>query len=312
MLNALAQGLGELLALLYDLIPNYGVAIILLTLGVRIAMLPLAVKQAHIMQAARPQQERMRKLQPELKKIREKHAGDRQKQYEETQKLFKDNEVNQFAGLQGCLPTLIQAPIWFGMYRVLAACGSSLRMKCKVGTTGTYFLPAGSALKAAILAGSATFMGMRLGVSPSQAFKSFGPLGAAPYLLLMALMGVTTWYQQSQMTKAQPSVDPQQEAMMKAFKIMPLLFVVWSWTFPTGLTLYWTFSNLWTIGQQYILLKKYGPEAPPRVQRKDRLPGQAAAATPETLIPPTSSSPNGSAKPKGSGARKKKKKRSRR
>lgn len=311
MLNALAQGLGELLALLYDFVPNYGVAIILLTLGVRIAMLPLAVKQAHIMQAARPQQERMRKLQPELKKIREKYAGDRQKQYEETQKLFKDNEVNQFAGLQGCLPTLIQAPIWFGMYRVLAACGSSLRLKCKAGTTGTYFLPAGSALKAAILAGSATFMGMKLGVSPSQAFSNEGPIGAAPYLLLIALMGVTTWYQQAQMTKAQPSVDPQQEAMMKAFKIMPLLFVVWSWTFPTGLTLYWTFSNLWTIGQQYILLKKYGPEAPPRVQRKDRVLAEPAPA-PENLTTPTPSSPNGSTKPKGSGARKKKKKRSRR
>lgn len=311
MLNALAQGLGELLALLYELIPNYGVAIILLTLVVRIAMLPLAVKQAHIMQAARPQQERMRKLQPELKRIREKHAGDRQKQYEETQKLFKENEVNQFAGLQGCLPTLIQAPIWFGMYRVLAACGPSLRRKCKLGTTGTYFLPAGSALKTAILAGSATFMGMKLGVSPSQAFSAEGPIGAAPYLLLIVLMGVTTWYQQSQMTRAQPSVDPQQEAMMKAFKIMPLLFVVWSWTFPTGLTLYWTFSNLWTIGQQFILLKKYGPEAPPRVTRSEKAKTQAAA-TPEIVVSERQASTNGTAKPKGSGARKKKRKRSRR
>lgn len=314
-MDPLYNGVGQLLAYLYDLAPNYGVAIILLTITVRLAMLPLAVKQAHMMQKARPHQEKLRKIQPELKKIREKYKEDRQKQYEETQKLMKEHEVNQFAGLGGCLPLLVQMPIFIAMYRVLGACSKVLKRGqiCPPTATGTKYLPAGSALKAAIVAGSssATFLTMNLGLHPSAAFKQFGLAGALPYYGVVALMGLTMWYQQKQTMRMQPPADPQQAAMMKPLQYFWILFVWFSLNFPVGLTVYWLVSNTWTIGQQYILLKRYGPGAAPKGAAprggspKDKEPDKGLAIESKASSKPAPS--NGQpARPKGSGAKKKK------
>lgn len=316
-MDPIIKGVGQLLAYLFDLVPNYGIAIILLTVTVRLAMVPLAVKQAHMMQKARPHQEKMRKLQPELKKIREKYRDDRQKQYEETQKLMKEHEVNQFAGLGGCLPMLVQLPIFYAMYKVLGSCSTKIgRGKiCPPEQTGILYLPAGSALRTAIAGGSgaATFLGMNLGLHPSAAYSTLGLAGAWPYYLLVGLMGLTMWYQQKQTMRLQPPADPQQAAMMKPLQYFWILFVWFSLNFPVGLTLYWVTSNTWTIGQQYILLKRYGPDAPPRAPKvkggdpaapdgatgPDKAAGKAASKAP-------TAAPNGQpGRPKGSGAKKK-------
>lgn len=310
-MDPIIKGVGQLLAYLFDLVPNYGVAIILLTITVRLAMVPLAVKQAHMMQKARPHQEKLRKLQPELKKIREKHRDDRQKQYEETQKLMKEHEVNQFAGLGGCLPMLVQLPIFYAMYKVLGSCTAKIgRGKiCPPEQTGILYLPVGSALRTAIAGGSAaaTFLGMNLGLHPSAAYSTLGLAGAWPYYLLVGLMGLTMWYQQKQTMRLQPPTDPQQAAMMKPLQYFWILFVWFSLNFPVGLTLYWVTSNAWTIGQQYILLKRYGPDAQPRTPRQAKgsapAAGRASDKEPEKAAP---ASPNGQPRrPKGSGAKKK-------
>lgn len=109
--GALLRGLGQALAFFYDLIPSYGAAIILLTIAVRLLILPLAIKQTRSMQA-------MGKLQPKLKEIQRKHKGNRQKISEETMKLYKEHRVNP---LGGCLPLLLQLPIFFALFSVLRA-----------------------------------------------------------------------------------------------------------------------------------------------------------------------------------------------
>ncbi len=100
---------GTALAFLYDIVRNYGVAIILLTILIRIILLPLTLKQTRSMQA-------MQKIQPLVKEIQKKYKGNRQKMNEELMKVYRENRVNP-AG--GCLPLLMQLPVFFALYAVL-------------------------------------------------------------------------------------------------------------------------------------------------------------------------------------------------
>ena len=107
----LARGFGWLLEALYAVIPNYGIAIILLTIGVRIVTTPLTVKQMKSM-------ERLRRIQPQMKELQEKYADDRQKQSEELMALYKREGVNP---LGGCFPMLLQLPVFVGLFYALRA-----------------------------------------------------------------------------------------------------------------------------------------------------------------------------------------------
>lgn len=271
MFNDVVHGMGRLLAYFYDLIPIYGVGIILLTILVRLAMIPLAVKQAHIMEKNRGNAEKMRKLLPEVKKIKEKYRDDKARQYEEQKKLYDQHEVNMLGGLSGCLPMLVQMPIFLAMYQVLSGC-NKLFGSGRACTLG-FHLPDGSALKSAILEGRARFLGMNLNLRPSEVLQDGGLLTALPYYVLIAVMGYTMWYQTRQMMKAQPVVDPQMAQTQKIMQFMPLLLVFASFNFPVGLTVYWSATNIWSIAQQYVLMRKVGPLAPPREAAAPRSPG---------------------------------------
>lgn len=296
--NALLSGLGQALAFFYDLIPNYGVAIILLTVAVKIVTLPLTIKSTKSMQA-------MQKMQPEIKRIQAKYKGDRQKVQEETMKLYSEHGVNP-AG--GCLPLLLQMPVFFALFQVFQRCGVALRGEpCPPNQIGVATLPAGSALRVAIVGGHAGFLGMQLGLSPLAAYRVDGVLAAVPYFLLILFMAATSWYQQKQMSASQTGPPNPQTQMIS--RVMVLVFPVLAVNWPIALTLYWTVNNLWTIGQQYFLLgdnKRGGSWLA-------RLP---APLGPRTPIAPTGEAGGGnpgpsssSGKHKGSGARKGKKRR---
>jgi YidC/Oxa1 family membrane protein insertase len=107
--DSLLEGLGAILAFFYDVIPSYGVAIILLTILVRVVLLPLTIRQTRSMQA-------MQSLQPKVKELQRKYKGNRQKLNEETMKLYKEHQVNP---LGGCLPLLLQLPVFFALFSVL-------------------------------------------------------------------------------------------------------------------------------------------------------------------------------------------------
>ncbi len=277
--QGLLDGIGWVLARLYELIPNYGVTIILLTVAIRVVLLPLGIKQIKSMQA-------MQTIQPKVKAIQQKYKGQKQKQQEETMKLYKEHGVNPFSG---CWPVLLQFPILISMYSVLRYPqhpphlpeSSVLRTKIEAQifegkpVDGTDFVGT-NLLCSALQAGRETKI-----VDPQDKTRtitldcgSSGIPTRIPYYVFAVLMFATTYYQQRQMQKASPpgASSQQQQALLK---VMPLMFGVFGFTFPAGLVVYWTTSNFWQIGQQYFMLKAghigpgvKGPEAGPKPAKK--------------------------------------------
>jgi YidC/Oxa1 family membrane protein insertase len=291
----LLSGFGWCLAQIYDLVPNYALAIIILTLLIRILLLPFGIKQIKSMQ-------HMQALQPKIKELQRRFKNNKQKQQEETMKLYREAGVNP---LGGCLPLLLTFPFLIAMYAVLrppllapttAPDGSSAyvvvnnhlpedsqlfrnvvthqkldvagaSLQCSLATSGSQVqlkdthgqpIPAGLQIlgpdNQALPFDAVTQSTLDCGTSKFP--------DAIPYVLLIALMVGSGFYQQRQMTKANPpsaQTGPQQAVM----KYMPLLFLVWGWQFPAGLVLYWTTSNAIQVAQQTILLRAghIGPEA---------------------------------------------------
>ena len=245
MFDSLYRLLGQVISFFFNLVPNYGVAIILLTIFVRLVLLPLTIKQTKSMQA-------MQKLQPQMKELQAKYKGDKQRLNEEMMKLYKTHQVNP---LGGCLPLVLQFPVFIALFRVLNSCGVKVAKgkACPAAAIGTKYLPVGSAILATIQKGNTSFLGMKMGTSPAEIISTAGLVAAIPYLVLLALMGITTWYQTKQAQGAQPPGANNQMAIVG--KIMPIMLIVFSYRFPVGVSIYWVVSNLWTIGQQHVLLR---------------------------------------------------------
>ncbi len=240
--HGLLSGLGSVLSFFYDLLPSYGVAIVLLTVFVRVLLLPLTIKQTRSMQ-------QMQQIQPKVKELQRKYKGNRQKLNEELMKLYKEHQVNP---LGGCLPLLLQLPVFFALYQVLTGGG------------GIQHLPDGSSLKAAIVGGQERFLSMNLACSPAAAMNpdalpsldcGAGGVGAAiPYFVMMALMVGTMFYQQKQMQKA--STGPQAANMKLMTTIMPAFLGVISYSIAAGVLVYWVTTNVWQIAQQQVMLNR--------------------------------------------------------
>ena len=255
----------------YALVQNYGLAIILLTVAVRVLLLPLSIKQTRSMRE-------MQRIQPEVKKIQAKHKGDRQKINEEMMALYKEHGVNPFGG---CLPLLMQFPVFIALYRLISTplgyMGYRLEGNDWVprSVSGLMEQVQGSALARGLDTAHVqvnSFLGIfRLDCTPRDVYAEAGGcdgglVGFIPYLILILLMGFTTYYQQRQM-QAQRGPNASQDAgaqqMQMMMKIMPLMLMFFSFTFAAGLTLYWLTTNVWSIGQQYLMLRVAPHEALP-------------------------------------------------
>lgn len=202
----------KLLNFFHELIPNYGVAIILLTLLVRIVTFPLTIGQTK--SAAR-----MAQHAPAIRQIREKHKGNPQKANLEMMEYYRKNGINPLSGVLGCFPILLQMPIFIALFNVL---GRALELK------------------------DARFFGWISDLSyPDVILPAF----KVPYLfpigltVLPFLMALTMYFQMKLTIK-----DPQQKFMIW---MMPIMMFVFSCSFPSGLVLYWTVSNLFTIAQTH-------------------------------------------------------------
>ncbi len=199
-------------------IPNYGIAIIILTLISRLIFWPLAQKSYKSMND-------MRKVQPLMQEIREKYKDDKVRLNQETMALYRTYKINP---LGGCLPMLIQLPVFFALYRMLYQ---------------------------AIELRHAPFFGWINDLSAPDRLFDFGfkiPFMEAPYGIpvLTLIMGATMLLQQ----KMSPAPgDPTQAKMMM---LMPVVFTVIFINFPSGLVLYWLFSNLVSVAQQYFTQKR--------------------------------------------------------
>ncbi|MDQ4124768.1 MAG: YidC/Oxa1 family membrane protein insertase [Actinomycetota bacterium] len=291
------------LAGFYALIPSYGLAIILLTLAVRLLLLPLSIKQTKSMRE-------MQAIQPEIKRIQAKHKGDRQKMNEELMALYKEHGVNPFGG---CLPLLMQFPVLIGLFYVIrdplkymgdivadSALADGLR---EIPIQINSFL--GIHLNCSA---NGTLTGQHdAGEGQAALFEACGSglVTALPYLALVLVMGFTTYYQQKQMQKSTPN-SPQAQQMQMITKIMPLLLMVFSFNFPAGVVIYWVTTNLWTIVQQRVILAAHPPVvlgagggATLPKKGSPKTPSTAKAATPNAA----KTSPNGGKQPAKAGSK---------
>lgn len=219
MFDILAKPCLWLMNFFYSIIPNYGVAIIILTILMKILLWPLGVKSYKSMNE-------MKKLQPIMAEIREKHKGDKKKMNEEIMGLYKTYKINPMGG---CLPMIAQIPVFFALYRMLYE---------------------------AIELRHAPFFGWITDLSaPDRLFNfSFSiPFMQPPYGIpvLTLVMGGTMLLQQ----KMTPSPgDPAQAKMMM---LMPVVFTFIFINFSSGLVLYWLVNNVLSISQQYYITKKF-------------------------------------------------------
>lgn len=195
---------------LYNFIPNYGIVIILITVLIKLAFWPLSHQSSKSMKT-------MQKLQPKLEKIKEKYGNDREAMNRELMQLYKTYKVNPMGG---CLPMLIQIPVFFALYKVLL---QSIELR------------------------HAPFMFWINDLSAPDRLMIPGfdlpYIGGIPVLTL--LMGVSMYFQQKMTTT---TTDPTQ-AMI--FKFMPVIFTVMFISFPSGLVLYWFVNNILSMAQQY-------------------------------------------------------------
>lgn len=194
----LGKPLFVVLKFFYRYIPSYGIAIILLTILIKIVFIPLTHSSYKSMKG-------MQQLQPEMQMLRKKYKDDPPKMNQEVMLLYKRHKVNP---LGGCLPMLVQIPVFFALYRVLLG---------------------------AIELRGASFLYL-----PDLSAKD-------PYYISPILMGLTMFIQQK-MTPT--SGDPKQKQLMM---FMPIIFTIMFLNFPTGLVIYFLFSNLLTIAQQYYI-----------------------------------------------------------
>ena len=208
-----------------SVVHNFGVTILILTVLVRLAFFPLANKQFASMA-------KMKKLQPQMEQLRERYKDDKVRQQQELMELYKRERVNPIAG---CLPILLQLPVFFALYKVLFI---TIDMR------------------------HAPFFGWIKDLSapdPTSLFNLFGLLPfAVPEFLHIGvwplIMGITMWLQM-QLNPQQP--DPLQQQI---FSWMPVLFTFLLASFPAGLVIYWAWSNILSLAQQSYIMKKQGAE----------------------------------------------------
>ncbi|MFO7709236.1 MAG: membrane protein insertase YidC [Desulfobacterales bacterium] len=220
MFDFLAKPCLWLMNKIYGVMPNYGLAIIVLTILTKVLLWPLGTKSYKSMS-------QMKKLQPLIQEIRQKHKNDRKRMNEEVMRLHRTYNINP---LGGCLPMILQIPVFFALYRML---DSAIELR------HAHFLWWINDL-------SAPDRLFRFGFSIPFMEPPFG----IPVLTLV--MGGTMFLQQK-MTP--PAGDPTQAKMML---LMPVVFTFIFINFSSGLVLYWLVNNVLSIGQQYYTQKKFG------------------------------------------------------
>ncbi len=203
----------KIIVFLYsNVVANYGIAIILLTIIVRLLLVPLSITQTRSMV-------KMQKIQPELKELQKKYKDDKQRLQQETMDFYKKHNVNP---LSGCLPLILQLPVFFALFQ-------ALRNPSEIVTNvlGKFEING-------VLNHNYNFLWMNLNERD-------------PYYILVILM-VGTMFLSMKMT----TTDPKQSKIMY---IMPVVFGFISFTFPSGILVYWVTTNIWSIGQQWIVSK---------------------------------------------------------
>jgi YidC/Oxa1 family membrane protein insertase len=259
-----ADPMTKLLHLFHNyMVFNYGLAIILLTVIVRLAMLPISRKQALSAQ-------KMQELQPEIKKIQEKYK-DLQERNRATQELFRQHNYNPFSG---CLVLFIQIPIFIGLYKALAI-DVELRQAPLISESIRWC----SNLAAPDMLFNWSFLW------PEWFNRGQGMFGLGPYfnILPIVTIAIFLWQQKKMMP---PPTDEQAAMQQKVMNFMMIFMGILFYKVPSGLCLYFIASSLWGLAERQILLKttRKRPDSRPRPRQPTRRWEQIKARLPKWLI----------------------------
>jgi YidC/Oxa1 family membrane protein insertase len=227
---------------------SWGLAIIGLTVLIRAVLVPVTFKQLKSMQE-------MQRLAPQINALKEKYKEDKQRQQQELMKFYQENKINPLAS---CLPLLMQLPVFISLFYMLRTdlkkriCGPALEahydLHHKVGESLSKYIEHENCEKVA--AHSAKFLFL-----PDITSKATG----------VALIVLIVLYVGSQLAStliATATADPNQRRLML---LLPVVFVVILYRYPAGLLVYWITTNIWTIGQQYLIRRHMPPPPKPDV-----------------------------------------------
>lgn len=254
---------------------SWALAIVLLTILVRGLMYPLFVKQIKTQRA-------MTALQPKIKELQAKHKGDKETLNQEMMKLYKEHNANPFAG---CLPVLLQMPIFISLFQVLKQLGPHL------GKDHGYSWPNkfGVGRATAESLGTAKIFGAPIGAgfkSPAKLLEFLhatpGPVKAVALVLILG-MTVTTFITSKQMMGGAATDDAQASQQKILLYVMPLFLAVFGFQVAIGVLIYWTTTNLFSMVQQAVVVRHLGP---------------AGGAVPAKKPAPKPDAPKSVAKPK--------------
>ena len=254
--------LADILTQIYNVWPSYAGSIIIFTLIFMIIMTPVTIRQTKSMLA-------MQRLAPEIKKLRQKHGNDRDRLNREMMALYQANNVNP---LGGCLPLLVQSPVFLGLFYVVRGLtrrvgdlglavgdsvtrGSGEITEFSKRTYNPEWVDRGAALYQDLTnTTEMNSLGFDLSQSPSAALGN-DFLTGLPYLLLVLLVGISSWLQQKQIQgRSMNTMSPQQAMIMK---IIPFMLPVFSFAFPTALIFYFLTSNIFRVGQQMFITRRF-------------------------------------------------------
>ena len=250
---------------------GWALAIMLLTVCVRLLMYPLFLKQIKT-------QRTMQMLSPKIKELQKKHKGDRETLNAEMMKLYREYNANPFAG---CLPMILQMPVFFALFQVL----SQLAPK---ESNGEYVLRPkfGLDLETVTSLEKAKIFGAPIGAGFTSPTKLLDFLGATPApvkivsVVLIIAMAATTFFTSRQMMGRNPAADASQATQQKVLLyVMPVMLALFGFNVAIGVLIYWTTTNLFSMGQQAIVMKRMGP-IDPTAKPAPVAAGKAAAVAP--------------------------------
>lgn len=231
-------------------------AIVMMTVVVRTLMLPLYIRQLNSSRA-------MQTLQPKIQALQAKYGADRERLGQETMKLYQEEGINP---MSSCLPLLIQMPIFFALFQVLNGASRGV-------PKGTFFVRNPELVDSLQ---NATVFGAKLsGTMLPLPESGIGPTQILSGVLVIAMTALLFWQQLHMMRRNMPPSAlegpmGQQQKMM--LYMLPFMYVISGPVIPIGVLLYWLSSNIWTMGQQYIIIRTYPtPGTPAYVDWEDRM-----------------------------------------
>jgi YidC/Oxa1 family membrane protein insertase len=263
MLDSLFEAISSLLSTIYSVVPDYAVAIALLTCVAMVITTPLTLKSSRSMIE-------MQRLQPEIRRLQAEYKNDRQKLNEEMMRFYKEHQINP---LGGCLPLLIQAPVFSILYYVVRGLtnqskfsgfqeqltGYGLDPDINKGFDPKYLDHTSDLYQSLLGKTEMSSLGVDLAISPSEALRE-GFVTALPYLAALAVIAVLAWFQQRQIMgrNKHTEMTDQQKMMMR---IGPAFQIFFAFVSPAAVGIYFLVSTSWRVAQQaYITRTLYGGE----------------------------------------------------